>query len=104
RSPRLGVIALGYVGLPLAVEFAKAGFRVSGIDIDARRVAQLKQGRSYIQDVPSSEVRELVRSGHLIPTTDFSALRKVDAVNVCVPTPLSKQRHPDASNMVSARN
>jgi UDP-N-acetyl-D-glucosamine dehydrogenase len=89
---------------PLAVEFAKAGFRVAGIDIDARRVAQLKQGRSYIQDVPSAEVRELVRSGHLLPTTDFSVLRRVDAVNVCVPTPLSKQRDPDVSYIVSASN
>jgi UDP-N-acetyl-D-glucosamine dehydrogenase len=104
RTARLGVIGLGYVGLPLAVEFAKAGFRVAGIDIDARRVAQLKQGRSYIQDVPSAEVRELVRSGHLVPTTDFSVLRRVDAVNVCVPTPLSKQRDPDVSYIVSASN
>src|SRR6185295_3925666 len=104
RKAHLGVIGLGYVGLPLAVEFAKAGFRVSGIDIDSRRVGQLKQGRSYIQDVPSSEVKELVRSGHLLPTTDFSVLRRVDAVNVCVPTPLSKQRDPDVSYIVSAAN
>src|SRR5262245_45596373 len=104
RTARLGVIGLGYVGLPLAVEFAKAGFRVVGIDIDQRRVAQLKQGHSYIQDVPSSEVRGLVKSGHLLPTTDFSVLRRVDAVNVCVPTPLSKQRDPDVSYIVSAAN
>jgi UDP-N-acetyl-D-glucosamine dehydrogenase len=104
RSARLGVIGLGYVGLPLAVEFAKAGFRVAGIDIDSKRVSELKRGRSYIQDVPTAEVRELVRSGRFKPTTDFSVLRHLDAVNVCVPTPLSKQRDPDVSYIVAAAN
>jgi UDP-N-acetyl-D-glucosamine dehydrogenase len=75
---------------------------VVGIDVDARRVAQLKRGHSYIQDVPTAEVRALVRSGHLLPTTDFNLLRRVDAVNVCVPTPLSKQRDPDVSYIVAA--
>jgi UDP-N-acetyl-D-glucosamine dehydrogenase len=102
RSAHLAVIGLGYVGLPLAVEFAQAGFRVSGIDIDERRVRQLQQGRSYIQDVPTPEVNALVKSGHLLPTTDFSVLKRVDAVNVCVPTPLSKQRDPDVSYIVAA--
>src|SRR5215470_14028787 len=78
HSARLGVIGLGYVGLPLAVEFAHAGFRVAGIDVDERRVRELQRGRSYIQDVPSRDVRALVKSGHLLPTTDFSVLRKVD--------------------------
>jgi UDP-N-acetyl-D-glucosamine dehydrogenase len=98
----LGVIGLGYVGLPLAVEFAQAGFQVTGIDIDEGRVRELSRGKSYIQDVPTSEVRALVRSGHLKATTDFSVLRRVDAVNVCVPTPLSKQRDPDVSYIVAA--
>jgi UDP-N-acetyl-D-glucosamine dehydrogenase len=102
RTARLGVIGLGYVGLPLAVEFAQAGFEVTGIDIDEGRVKELSRGKSYIQDVPTSEVRALVRSGHLKATTDFSVLRKVDAVNVCVPTPLSKQRDPDVSYIVAA--
>jgi UDP-N-acetyl-D-glucosamine dehydrogenase len=96
------VIGLGYVGLPLAVEFAQAGFRVTGIDVDERRVRELSRGRSYIQDVPTADVAALVRSGRLSATTDFSVLRRVDAVNVCVPTPLSKQRDPDVSYIVAA--
>ncbi|MBI1798924.1 MAG: nucleotide sugar dehydrogenase [Candidatus Eisenbacteria bacterium] len=102
RSAHLAVIGLGYVGLPLAVEFGQAGFHVSGIDIDRGRVRNLQKGRSYIQDVPTSQVRALTRSGHLVATTDFSVLRRVDAVNVCVPTPLSKQRDPDVSYIVAA--
>ena len=102
RKARLAVIGMGYVGLPLAVEFAQAGFHVTGIDLDEPRVRQLRSGRSYIQDVPTAEVRALVRSGHLEATTDFSALRRADAVNVCVPTPLSKQRDPDVSYIVAA--
>ncbi len=102
RTARLGVIGLGYVGLPLAVEFGQAGYRVSGLDIDEKRVAQLRRGHSYIQDVPSPLVRDLVRSGKLQPTSDFRVLRDLDAVNVCVPTPLSKQRDPDVSYIVAA--
>ncbi len=102
RTARLGVIGLGYVGLPLAVEFAKAGFEVAAIDIDRARVARLRRGRSYIQDVPHADVGSLVRSGRLRPTTDFGVLRRVDTVNICVPTPLSKQRDPDVSYIVAA--
>ena len=98
----IGVIGLGYVGLPLAVEFARAGLRVTGIDLRADRVRQIAGGRSYIQDVPGREVRELVRSGHLAATTDFSVLRRTDAVCICVPTPLSKMRDPDVSYIVAA--
>jgi UDP-N-acetyl-D-glucosamine dehydrogenase len=102
RKALLGVIGLGYVGLPLAVELAHAGFRVVGIDVDEKRVKELQKGRSYVQDVPTRDVRALVRSGHLQATTDFSVLKRVDAVNVCVPTPLSKQRDPDVSYIVAA--
>ena len=102
RSAHLGVIGLGYVGLPLAVEMAEAGFKVTGIDIDERKVKQLQRGVSYIQDVPTASVKRLVRDGLLNATTDFSVLRKVDTVNICVPTPLSKQRDPDVSFIVSA--
>ena len=102
RSAKLAVIGLGYVGLPLAVEFGKAGFTVAGIDLDETKVARLRRGRSYVQDVPGSDVRALVRSGRLQPTTDFSVLRKADTVNLCVPTPLSKQRDPDVSYIVAA--
>jgi len=102
RTARLGVIGLGYVGLPLAVEFAEAGFHVTGIDIDERRVRELNRGHSYIQDVPTAQLRKLVRSGHLTATTDFAVLRRMDSVNICVPTPLSKQRDPDVSYIVAA--
>jgi UDP-N-acetyl-D-glucosamine dehydrogenase len=102
RSAHLAVIGLGYVGLPLAVELAQAGFRVTGIDLDEKRVAMLQAGRSYIQDVSTSDVRVLARSGRLSATSDFGVLRKVDAVNVCVPTPLSKHRDPDVSHVVAA--
>ena len=102
RTARLGVIGLGYVGLPLAVELGQAGFRVTGLDIDERRVAALGKGRSYIQDVPSPMLKELVKTGKFQPTTDFGTLKQLDVVNVCVPTPLSKQRDPDVSFIVSA--
>ena len=102
RRARLGVIGLGYVGLPLAVEFGQAGFRVTGFDIDARRVARLRGGRSYIQDVPDAAVRALVRTGAFTPTGDFTEIRRLDIVNVCVPTPLSKQRDPDVSYILAA--
>jgi UDP-N-acetyl-D-glucosamine dehydrogenase len=102
RTARLAVIGLGYVGLPLAVELAQAGFQVHGIDIDEKRVRQLNQGRSYIQDVPTADVAALVRQKRLSATADFSVLKKCDTVNICVPTPLSKQRDPDVSFIVSA--
>jgi len=102
RRARLAVIGLGYVGLPLAVEFGKAGFEVAAIDIDRERVARLARGRSYVQDVSSADLKALVKSGRLKPTTDFSVLRRADTVNICVPTPLSKQRDPDVSYIVAA--
>jgi UDP-N-acetyl-D-mannosaminuronate dehydrogenase len=102
RTAHLSVVGLGYVGLPLAVEFGKAGFKVTGIDTDEKRVRELQKGVSYIPDVPTADVKALVDSGHLEATTDFAALRKVDAVNICVPTPLSKQRDPDVSFIVAA--
>ena len=102
RTARLGVIGLGYVGLPLAVELAQAGFEVFGVDIDEARVRQLNQGKSYIQDVPTADVKALVRDGRLHASTEFAVLRKCDTVNICVPTPLSKQRDPDVSFIVAA--
>jgi len=102
RTARLGVIGLGYVGLPLAVELAQAGFEVFGVDIDEVRVKQLNQGKSYIQDVPTADLRALVRQGRFHASTDFAVLKKCDTVNICVPTPLSKQRDPDVSYIVAA--
>ncbi|HEY6194638.1 MAG TPA: nucleotide sugar dehydrogenase [Candidatus Eisenbacteria bacterium] len=102
RTARLAVIGLGYVGLPLAVELAQAGFEVIGIDIDEARVQQLNQGHSYIQDVAAADVQALVRQKRLLATTDFAVLKRCDTVNICVPTPLSKQRDPDVSFIVAA--
>ncbi len=102
RKAQLGVVGLGYVGLPLAVELALAGFPVTGFDVNEKRVKQLLRGQSYIQDVPSSDIRNLVRAGTFTATTDFSEMRKMDAVNVAVPTPLSKMRDPDVSYIVAA--
>ena len=99
---RLGIIGLGYVGLPLAVEFAKAGFRVTGIDIDAEKVKAIRAGRSYIQDVSSQEVAALVRADRLTASDDFGALHELDAVSICVPTPLRKTKDPDVSMIMAA--
>ena len=102
KDAKVGIIGLGYVGLPLAVEFAKAGFDVTGIDVDKRKVDAINKGISYIKDVPTIEVKELVQAGKLSATMDFSALKKLDTVNICVPTPLRKSKDPDISYILSA--
>src|ERR1700752_3634890 len=101
RSAVIGVIGLGYVGLPLAVEFAKAGFHVIGYDVSERVCALLMAGESHIQDIPASEVAALVRSGAFEATTDENRLAEVDAMSIAVPTPLSKTRDPDMSYVIS---
>jgi UDP-N-acetyl-D-glucosamine dehydrogenase len=102
RRARLAVIGLGYVGLPLACEFARAGFEVHGIDVDASKVSGLTKGRSHVQDIPETQLGPLIRTKILRPTMDFSVLRDCDAVIICVPTPLRKTRDPDISYIVSA--
>lgn len=102
RSAVVGVIGLGYVGLPLAVEFAKVGFRVIGYDVSQRVVDLLNAGDSHIQDVPASEIAALVRSGKFEASTDETRLREVDAISIAVPTPLSKTRDPDMSYVIAA--
>jgi UDP-N-acetyl-D-glucosamine dehydrogenase len=102
REAHIGVIGLGYVGLPLALEFAKAGFRVDGFDLDAEKVRILSGGGSYIGDVPAEEVRGQVAAGRLAAHTDFGALSKSDVIHVCVPTPLTKTKDPDVSHIVRA--
>ena len=102
RSVHAGVVGLGYVGLPLAVEFARAGLRTTGIDVDERKVLAVNQGTSYIPDVPAGDVARLVASGRLDATTDFAAVADLDTVNICVPTPLRKTKDPDMSYIVSA--
>ena len=102
RTARVGVIGLGYVGLPLAVEFAKAGFTVTGIDVNEKKVARLNRGESYIQDVPSAAVEPLVRGGRLKAASNFSVVGELDTVDICVPTPLRKTKDPDMSYIVAA--
>ncbi len=102
RDARTGVVGLGYVGLPLAVEFARAGFRTVGIDLDRRKVDEINAGHSYIPDVPTADVATLRHAGRLEATTDFSIIRELDTVNICVPTPLRKTKDPDMSYVLSA--
>ena len=102
RQARIGVIGLGYVGLPLAVEFAKDGFDVTGFDVDGTKVAEINAGRSYILDVKTADVAACVTAGRLRATTDMSKLGEMDAVDICVPTPLRKTKDPDMSYVVSA--
>ncbi len=102
NEAHVGVIGLGYVGLPLAVEFASVGLAVTGFDIDDGRVAQVRAGSSYISDVPDERLRPLVESGRLGATTDFDQLATMDAVSICVPTPLRKSKDPDISYIVEA--
>ncbi|MBY0504661.1 MAG: nucleotide sugar dehydrogenase [Bryobacteraceae bacterium] len=97
RTVRAGVVGLGYVGLPLAVEFAQEGIHVTGIDLDARKTDAINAGQSYIQDVATERLAPLVASGHLRATTDFAVLRELDTINICVPTPLRKTKDPDMS-------
>jgi UDP-N-acetyl-D-glucosamine dehydrogenase len=102
RKARVGIVGLGYVGLPLAAEFGKGGFAVTGFEVDARKVRGIKNRKSYIPDVPTETVSTLVKKGLLSATLDFSGLKKQDAVIICVPTPLRKSKDPDVSYIVSA--
>ncbi len=102
RDARIGVVGLGYVGLPLAVEFAKAGFHVTGFDLDQEKIRQLGEGRSYIEDVPAEDVAAQHAAGRLQASTDFSDMAHTDVIHVCVPTPLTKTRDPDVSHIVRA--
>jgi len=101
-TPTVGVIGLGYVGLPLAVAFAEAGARVLGIDLDARRVEHVRAGRSFVEDVPTATLGRLVASGRLSASTDVAVLAEADAIVICVPTPLGKSKEPDISFIVGA--
>ena len=102
RRARVGIIGLGYVGLPLAVEMAKAGFAVTGIDVSAAKAEQVNAGVSYVGDIANETLALLVESGNLTATTDFSVVRELDTINICVPTPLRKTKDPDMSFIVSA--
>jgi UDP-N-acetyl-D-glucosamine dehydrogenase len=102
KQARIGVIGLGYVGLPLAVEFARHGFDVTGFDVDQAKTTQINAGQSYIPDVPEAELRAVVTAGNLRATSDMSELGAMDAIDICVPTPLRKTRDPDLSYVVLA--
>jgi UDP-N-acetyl-D-glucosamine dehydrogenase len=102
RTAQVGVMGLGYVGLPLAVELARAGFRVTGIDIDSQRVTMCQQGISWISDVSSDDLTGPVREGRLSATSNMAILAELDAVIICVPTPLNKTKDPDISAVLSA--
>ncbi len=101
-TPVLGVIGLGYVGLPLAVAFAESGATVVGIDLDHQRVAAIGAGQSFIEDVATETLAPLVRAGRLTATDDYAALKGADAIVICVPTPLGKSKEPDISYIVGA--
>ena len=100
RTAKIGIVGLGYAGLPLAMAFAETGFEVTGVDVDEARVAALKDGRTYLVDVPADRLAQ--SNGRFAPTTDYSAVAELDALTICVPTPLSKTRTPDLSYIVSA--
>ena len=101
RSAKIGVIGLGYVGLPLAIEFVKAGYNVTGIDIDENKIKSLNNGENYINDVNDKNLKNAVRKSLLKGTTDFSLVKNLDAISICVPTPLNKEKNPDISFIVS---
>ena len=102
KSAKMAILGLGYVGLPLAVVFGEAGFKVTGVDPDKRKVDALAKGESYIPDVRTETVSRLVKEGRLTATADFSVLKDMDAVSICVPTPLRQTGDPDMSFIISA--
>lgn len=102
REAAVGIVGMGYVGLPLAVALAEEGFTVLGVDIDARKVEALNAGESYVEDVPSEVLAPLVADGRMRATTDYADLASVDAISICVPTPLRKTKDPDISYIIDA--
>jgi UDP-N-acetyl-D-glucosamine dehydrogenase len=101
RQAKVGVVGLGYVGLPLGMAFAEAGFSVTGLDVDSRKVEHLARGESYIQHIPSAPLKKLTDSGRLVATTDYRRAAELDCLVICVPTPLTQAREPDMSFIVS---
>ena len=97
RDAQIGVIGLGYVGLPLAMEFVRAGFHVTGIDVDQEKIKKLNRGENYIKDIKDESVKNAVEMNQLSATSDFSVIQNLDTISICVPTPLNKQKNPDIS-------
>src|SRR5215216_3231280 len=104
RDAKVSIVGLGYVGLPLAVEFAEAGFSVLGLDVSEAKVQQLNRGESYIPDIPTERLTPLVKSGKLCASVSYADLRSVDTVSICVPTPLRNTKDPDMSFVIEAVN
>ena len=102
KTLRIAVVGLGYVGLPLAVEFVKNGYDVIGIDSDKNRVRLVNKGRLYIKDIDDSYFREITRSKKLQAASDYSVIKDVDCISICVPTPLGKTKDPDISYVLNA--
>ena len=99
---KIGIIGLGYVGLPLSLQFARSGVDVTGLDVDDRKITALTAGKSYIEHIPATAIQEQVNAGRFRATTDFSTIKKLDAVIICVPTPLNKNREPDISYIIKS--
>ncbi|MCP4716046.1 MAG: nucleotide sugar dehydrogenase, partial [Deltaproteobacteria bacterium] len=95
HTAHIGIIGLGYVGLPLVIRFAEEGFRVTGFDVDEAKVHDIVRGRSYIKHIPNQKIKELAKNKAVGATTDFKKLKTVDAIIICVPTPLNEMREPD---------
>jgi UDP-N-acetyl-D-glucosamine dehydrogenase len=102
RTAEVAVIGLGYVGLPLAVAYARRGFRVTGVDVDRKKVAAVKAGRSYVKDVPAGEVAEAVKVGRLRASSSYAPLAEADVIFICVPTPCTRNKEPDTSRIAAA--
>ena len=102
KKANIGVIGLGYVGLPLAVELAKKGFTVTGLEVDSKKVESIKNKKSYIGDIDTKDIKELVEAKRFSATTNFKTISKLDVVIICVPTPLRKSKDPDVSYIVAA--
>lgn len=101
RTASVGVIGLGYVGLPLVLEFIRAGFRVRGFDLDEKKIRFLKQGKSYIKHIQSERILSMNKTGRFLPVTDFSKIKETDCIIICVPTPLNEYREPDISYVIN---
>src|SRR4030095_15311842 len=100
KSMRIAIVGMGYVGLPLAIQFARSGASVTGLDIDESKVEAINSGQSYIKHIAGKTVAEVLRAGRLRASADFAAIRDADAVIICVPTPLNKNREPDISFII----
>jgi len=101
KKARIGIIGLGYVGLPLAIEFCKVGFRVTGLDIDNEKIDLLSKGKSYIKHIPNKKINYLMQGNNFEGSTNFSSIGQLDCILICVPTPLNKNREPDMGYVIS---